>query len=139
MGHDHSHSHGLTGTAKHRKRLVAVLAITLAVVLIQIVGALISGSLALLADAGHMFTDVFALGLALFAIWLTQRPADTRRTCTRVERSSMAAMGNAANSVARAIDARMRAGSSGASEGRPRTVDSCADGSWGRAMPRAIS
>ena len=53
MGHDHSHTHGITGTAKHRKRLVAVLAITLAVVLIQIAGALISGSLALLADAGQ--------------------------------------------------------------------------------------
>lgn len=58
MGRSHGHSHGIpaagTGTAKHRKRLIAVLSITLAVVLTQVVGAAISGSLALLADAGHI-------------------------------------------------------------------------------------
>ena len=76
MGHDHSHAHGLTGTAKHRKRLVAVLAITLAVVLIQIVGALVSGSLALLADAGHMLSDAAGVFIALLAAWIAARPAD---------------------------------------------------------------
>ena len=65
-GHGHSHDHGLsapadggaTGTAKHRKRLILALCITLTVVLVQFVGALISGSLSLLADTGHMLTDV---------------------------------------------------------------------------------
>lgn len=84
MGHDHSHSHGIsasgTGTAKHRKRLIAVLSITLAVVLIQIVGAVISGSLALLADAGHMLSDAAGVFIALLAAWIATRPASDQRT-----------------------------------------------------------
>jgi cobalt-zinc-cadmium efflux system protein len=71
------HSHSAAGG---RARLQLVFLLTAAYTLVEFGGALFTGSLALLADAGHMFTDVFALGLALFAIWLTQRPADTRRT-----------------------------------------------------------
>ena len=97
MGHDHSHSHGLsvTGTAKHRKRLVAVLAITLAVVLIQIVGALISGSLALLADAGHMLSDAAGVTIALLAAWIAGRPASDQRTYGYQRAEVLAAMANA--------------------------------------------
>lgn len=60
------HSHAMVGT-DHRGRLVAVLGITVAVLVIEIVGAVVSGSLALLADAGHMLTDVAGLTLALVA------------------------------------------------------------------------
>ena len=95
MGHDHSHTHGLTGTARHRKRLVAVLAITLAVVLIQIVGALISGSLALLADAGHMLSDAAGVFIALLAAWIATRPASDQRTYGYQRAEVLAALANA--------------------------------------------
>jgi cobalt-zinc-cadmium efflux system protein len=99
MGHDHSHSHGIsasaTGTAKHRKRLVAVLAITLAVVLIQIGGALVSGSLALLADAGHMLSDAAGVFIALLAAWIAARPASDQRTYGLQRAEVLAALANA--------------------------------------------
>ena len=72
----HTHS----AAAGHRNRLVAVFGLTLAVFVIQMVGGLISNSLALLADAGHMFTDVFGIGLALAAIGIAGRPATDSRT-----------------------------------------------------------
>ena len=93
MGHDHSH--GLTGTGKHRKRLVAVLAITLSVVLIQIVGALVSGSLALLADAGHMLSDAAGVSIALLAAWIAARPASDQRTYGYQRAEVLAALANA--------------------------------------------
>ncbi|HSO90889.1 MAG TPA: cation diffusion facilitator family transporter [Arthrobacter sp.] len=95
MGHDHSHSHGLTGTGKHRKRLVTVLAITLSVVLIQIVGALLSGSLALLADAGHMLSDAAGVSIALLAAWIATRPASDQRTYGYQRAEVLAALANA--------------------------------------------
>jgi cobalt-zinc-cadmium efflux system protein len=95
MGHDHSHAHGLTGTAKHRKRLVAVLAITLGVVLIQIIGALVSGSLALLADAGHMLSDAAGVFIALLAAWIASRPASDQRTYGYQRAEVLAALANA--------------------------------------------
>ena len=63
-----------------RKRLAFALAITGVFLVAEVVGALVSGSLALLADAGHMLTDVGALGLALFASRLATRPPTSRRT-----------------------------------------------------------
>ena len=99
MGHDHSHSHGLmasaTGTAKHRQRLIAVLGITLAVVLLQIVGAVISGSLALLADAGHMLSDAAGVFIALLAAWIAARPASDLRTYGYQRAEVLAALANA--------------------------------------------
>jgi cobalt-zinc-cadmium efflux system protein len=79
MGHGHSHAPGTTGGA-HRRRLVVVLGLTLAVLAAEVVGAVVSGSLALLADAGHMATDAAGLALALAAVSLAQRPARGRRT-----------------------------------------------------------
>ncbi|MDV3222609.1 cation diffusion facilitator family transporter [Intrasporangium sp.] len=73
------HSHGVGG-ADHRGRLVAVLGITVAVLVIEVIGAAASGSLALLADAGHMLTDVAGLSLALVAAALARRPATDART-----------------------------------------------------------
>jgi cobalt-zinc-cadmium efflux system protein len=99
MGHDHSHAHGIsasgTGTAKHRKRLLAVLGITLAVVLVQIVGAAVSGSLALLADAGHMLSDAAGISIALLAAWIARRPASDQRTYGFQRAEVLAALANA--------------------------------------------
>ena len=95
MGHDHSHAHGLTGTGKHRKRLVAVLVITLAVVLVQIIGALVSNSLALLADAGHMLSDAAGVSIALLAGWIATRPASDLRTYGFQRAEVLAALANA--------------------------------------------
>jgi cation diffusion facilitator family transporter len=79
MGHGHSHAPTTIGGA-HRRRLVVVLGLTLAVLVAEVVGAVLSGSLALLADAGHMATDAAGLALALAAVTLAQRPARGRRT-----------------------------------------------------------
>lgn len=63
-----------------QRPLKAALFITAAVMLVEVAGGLLSRSLALLADAGHMLTDAAALGLALFAFWLSSRPASARHT-----------------------------------------------------------
>lgn len=71
--------HG-TGGAEVRRALAVVLAITAAYALAEVVGGWLSNSLALLADAGHMLTDIMALGLALLAAWSARRPPDLQRT-----------------------------------------------------------
>ncbi len=62
------------------RRLALSLAFTSAVMIAEAVGGWLSGSLALVSDAAHMLTDAGALGLALFAAWLSGRPADDKRT-----------------------------------------------------------
>jgi cobalt-zinc-cadmium efflux system protein len=79
MGHDHGHSPAATGSA-YRRRLTVVLALTASVLLAEIVGAVITGSLALLADAGHMLTDAAGLVMALLAAHLMAKPATDKRT-----------------------------------------------------------
>jgi cation diffusion facilitator family transporter len=79
MGHGHTHA-PVTAAGGQRRRLVLVLTLTLAVTAAEIVGGLVSGSLALLADAGHMATDAVGIALALGAVTLAQRPARGRRT-----------------------------------------------------------
>ena len=95
MGHDHSHTHGITATGRHRKRLIAVLAITLAVVLVQVIGAVLSGSLSLLADAGHMLSDAAGVTIALLAAWIAGRPASDQRTYGYQRAEVLAALANA--------------------------------------------
>ncbi|GLW09173.1 cation transporter [Microtetraspora sp. NBRC 13810] len=81
MGHGHGHGHTeRTAAAAHRGRLVIVLVLTTTVLVVEAVGAVLSGSLALLADAGHMATDAAGVALALFAVWMAARPASARRT-----------------------------------------------------------
>jgi cobalt-zinc-cadmium efflux system protein len=65
---------------ENRKALRLALAITAAFMFIEIAGGFLSGSLALLADAGHMITDAAALALSLFAFWLSSRPRTVTRT-----------------------------------------------------------
>ncbi|MFN3884571.1 MAG: cation diffusion facilitator family transporter [Rhodocyclaceae bacterium] len=79
-GHDHSHRHGGTETPGQRRRLVIAFALTWSYALVEVLAGWQGGSLALLADAGHMVTDGAALGLALLAAWLAARPASTRHT-----------------------------------------------------------
>ncbi len=81
-GHDlpgHGHSHGLRGI--RNVRILAVsLGLVLATMAAEVVAGAIAGSLALLADAGHMLTDAVALGLALFASWAAAKPPRGRYT-----------------------------------------------------------
>jgi len=75
MAHDHAeHAHG------NRRRLGAALAIVVVVLLIEVLGAWLSGSLALLADAGHMTSDAVGLVVALVASAIAARPATDRHT-----------------------------------------------------------
>ena len=76
-------------------RLLAVLGLSLSVLAIEIVGGLVSHSLALLADAAHVFTDAAGISLALLAIWIGSRPANTRRTFGYLRLEILAAASNA--------------------------------------------
>jgi cobalt-zinc-cadmium efflux system protein len=79
--------------------LRTALALTLVILLIEFVGGLLSHSLALLSDAGHVLTDVFALGLAWFAVEQSRRPADQRRTFGYQRVSILAALLNSVTLV----------------------------------------
>jgi cobalt-zinc-cadmium efflux system protein len=68
------------GSAAPLPRLGGVLGLTLVFMLVEVVGGWLSGSLALLADAGHMLTDAGALGLSLLSAWIALRPANARKT-----------------------------------------------------------
>jgi cobalt-zinc-cadmium efflux system protein len=106
--HRHSHSHVRGGPAEgdsgfgerdregERRRLRFVLAITGLFVVVEVVGGVLSNSLALLADAGHMFTDVGALLLSLVAMRLAMRPPTERRTYGYVRLEILAALVNGA-------------------------------------------
>lgn len=78
--HDHAPAPGGLRSAGHRRLLAISLGLTATVMVVQIAGAILSGSLALLADAAHMFTDSSALVIALIATAVAARPADARRT-----------------------------------------------------------
>src|SRR6187399_903500 len=89
------HGHEVTATGTHRKRLVIVLVITCVVLIIEVIGGLIAGSLALLADAGHMLTDSTGLIMALIAAALATRAATVRRTFGLQRAEVLAALANA--------------------------------------------
>ena len=90
-----SHDHKLSSAAAQRGRLVAVFAITLAVLVVELAGAALSGSLALLADAGHVLADGAGIGLALLAIRFAARPATPQRTFGYYRLEILAAVVNA--------------------------------------------
>jgi cobalt-zinc-cadmium efflux system protein len=79
VGHGHSHALA-TAAGGQRRRLAIVLGLTVTVLVATVVGAVLSGSLALVADAGHMATDAAGIALALGAVTLAQRPARGQRT-----------------------------------------------------------
>ena len=84
-----------TASARNQKRLVAVLALTSSYLVAEVVGGLMTGSLALLADAGHMLTDVAGVALALVAIRFAARPATPDRTYGFHRAEILAALSNA--------------------------------------------
>jgi len=94
-GHGHGHGGSVSAGGAHRRRLVVVLGITTTVLVAEVVGGLLTGSLALLADAGHMFTDAAGIGLALLAVTFAARPASPERTYGYYRLEILAAMVNA--------------------------------------------
>jgi cobalt-zinc-cadmium efflux system protein len=85
-GHHHHHDHGGLGHAHHHAAHATVqglrwaLIITAAFLVVETIGGFISNSLALLADAGHMLTDVAALALSLFVAWFARQPASPEKS-----------------------------------------------------------
>jgi cobalt-zinc-cadmium efflux system protein len=89
------HTHGVTATGRHRRALITVLALSALVAVAEVIGALITGSLVLFADAAHMAADAAGLGLSLLAVYFAARPPAGRRTFGYARAEILAAMGNA--------------------------------------------
>ncbi len=88
-GHDH-----FAVRQQSRSKLTIVLTLTSGFMLVEAVAGWYSGSLALIADAGHMLGDVAALALALFAVWLSSKPAGRSRTYGFHRSEILAALAN---------------------------------------------
>ena len=100
--HDHEHR-GAHRSADPRQRLALALALSAAYLVAEVVGGVLTGSLALLADAGHMGADVAALSLAWFASWVAARPAGDRWTYGHSRAEILAALAQGVALVAVAI------------------------------------
>src|SRR5437868_14378174 len=98
IGHNHNHTHGM---AKQALRLAFFLAIVILVA--ELVGGIVSNSLALFSDAGHVVTDIFALGLAWFATVQAERPANARKTFGYHRVGILAALVNAVTLIVIAL------------------------------------
>ncbi len=92
-----------TAARADRRPLLIALAITTTFLVVEVIGALLTNSLALLADAAHMLTDAAAIALALFAIWLAGRPARPERTYGNLRAEILAALVNAASLIVIAV------------------------------------
>ncbi len=79
-GHDHNHFHSVGVNAKNESRMAFAAILIGVFMVVELIGGIISGSLALLADAGHMMTDFAALSLAWLAFRMARRPADWKHT-----------------------------------------------------------
>src|SRR5215212_9489395 len=99
MGH-HEHEHTVNVRIGNRRALVVVLALTASFTVVEIIGGLLTGSLALLADAGHMLSDNLSLGVALFAAWLAGRPATPEKSFGYRRAEILAALVNGMTLVA---------------------------------------
>ncbi len=105
----HAHAHAPHRThvgparASSRRRLAATLALATTYLAAEVVAGLWTGSLALLADAGHMLADAASLALALFAMWLADRPAPAARTFGYQRAEILAALANAVALIVVAI------------------------------------
>ncbi|WZH51391.1 MAG: cation diffusion facilitator family transporter [Nocardioides alkalitolerans] len=97
MGHGHGHGHGGhgAGRAADRRRLKIVLAVTASILVLQAVGGILTGSLALLADSAHMAMDAGGVLLALGASYVAARPAGERTTFGYHRAEVLAALANA--------------------------------------------
>jgi cobalt-zinc-cadmium efflux system protein len=94
-GHSHAGSAARTVTGQHRRALIAVMTLSTLIAIAEIIGALITGSLVLLADAAHMAADAAGLGLSLLAAYVASRPPTARRTFGYARAEILAAMANA--------------------------------------------
>ena len=99
-GHDHGHGHAghdhahdLRGAS--RRNLLLALVLISTYMIAEVIGGVVSGSLALIADAGHMLTDAAAIGMALFAMWIAERGATIERTYGYYRTEILAAFMNA--------------------------------------------
>jgi cobalt-zinc-cadmium efflux system protein len=90
MSHDHARR-----SFDHRRRLALVLGITCTMLVVEVVGALLSGSLALFADAAHMATDAGGIAMSLLAMWFASRPSSPSRTFGSYRLEILAAVANA--------------------------------------------
>lgn len=79
-GHDHDHDHTPAVTSDNERKVLISFVLIFAFMLVEVAGGVLSGSLALLADAGHMLTDAAALALAYAAFRFGRRAADSKRT-----------------------------------------------------------
>ena len=102
MAHAHEHSHERTRTDS-RRALALVLALTATFTAAEVVGGLLTGSLALLADAGHMLSDNLSLGIALLAAWLAGHPATPEKSFGYKRAEILAALANGVTLVAISI------------------------------------
>ena len=94
--HDHHHHHAADAGVANRRRLAITLVLAASYMGVEVVGGLWTGSLALLADAGHMLADVAALALALFASWIASRPSGARWTYGLARAEILAALAQGA-------------------------------------------
>ncbi|HEX2742474.1 MAG TPA: cation diffusion facilitator family transporter [Rubrobacter sp.] len=97
------HEHGTHQRGSSLRALALVLALTASFTVVEIIGGLLTGSLALLADAGHMLSDNLSLGLALFAAWLATRPATPEKSFGYRRAEILAALANGITLVAISI------------------------------------
>ncbi len=95
MSAGHNHAHGLT-----KRKLQVAFGLTAIILIVELAGGLIANSLALLSDAGHVLTDIVALGLAWFATAQAERPADAQRTFGYHRTGILAALLNAVTLIA---------------------------------------
>jgi cobalt-zinc-cadmium efflux system protein len=102
MGHGHHH-HGRPRGKENKRRLAITLLLAAVYMAAEVVGGWLTNSLALLADAGHMLSDVAALALSLAAIWIAERPPSPRQTYGYYRAEILAALVNGATLVAIAI------------------------------------
>ena len=91
----HSHGGPATATGRYRRALATVMGLSALIAVAEIVGALITGSLVLLADAAHMAADAAGVGLSLLAVYFAARPPTARRTFGYARAEILAAMANA--------------------------------------------
>ena len=92
--HGHGHGH-TTVTGSYRRALTVVLGISTGIAVAEVIGAILTGSLVLLADAAHMAADAAGVGLSLLAAWFAGRPPTARRTFGYARAEILAAMANA--------------------------------------------
>lgn len=103
MAHHHDHGHHAQRGAANRRRLTWTLLLAAGYMVAEFIGGLLTNSLALLADAGHMLSDVAALGLSLFALKIAERPPTRKRTYGYYRAEILAALLNGATLIAISI------------------------------------